>query len=117
MSWDRQRASAPHFGLIGRRPGQFWRNDPRRIDANQHFSLTRTWLWCVFIDEPIWAATAMNTDRFHFVVSLLSFRQVCNDATKLAQISHYTLSRAQLSVLFWRELVSPVPTSWSQASM
>jgi len=27
------------------------------------------WLWCVFIHEVIWTATAMDTDRFHFFLS------------------------------------------------
>jgi len=28
-------------------------------------------LWRVFIDQVIWTATAMDTDRFHLLVSLL----------------------------------------------
>jgi len=42
------------------------------------------WLWCVFIDEVIWTAPAMDTDRFHVLVSLLR---------------RLILARAQLSAL------------------
>src|SRR5262249_32012928 len=53
-------------------PGQFCPDDPRGVDANQHFSLVRLWLWHVFIEEPLWTATTMHTDGFHAALSFLS---------------------------------------------
>ena len=51
-------------------------NDPCRIDLHQHLSWTWTWLWYVFVYEVIGTATAVDTDRFHFLSS--SFREMMN---------------------------------------
>src|SRR6266550_2750917 len=40
----------------------------------------RMWLWCVFIHEVIGTTTVVDTDRFHGVVSFLSFRPLCEKA-------------------------------------
>src|SRR5438270_12167290 len=100
MSGDGQHAHAARSGRIGLTPAQFSRNNTGCVDTNQYFSCTWMRLWRVFIDHLIRPATAMHTDRFHLVVSLLSFRPVGHDATKLAQMSLYIRFRAWLSVLF-----------------
>ena len=42
---------------------------PVAVDPHQHLSRTWMWLWHVFIHEVIGTATAMDTDRFHFLLS------------------------------------------------
>src|SRR5215467_7855414 len=79
-SGDRQGARAACRGLVGLVPLQFSGDDPCRVDAHQYLPWARMWLWCVFIHEVIWTATAMDTDRFHGIVSLLSFRSLCAQA-------------------------------------
>src|SRR6266516_4471349 len=80
----RQCARVPRLGLIGHIPLQLVGNDPRRVDANQHLSCTCMGLWRIFVDQVIWTASAMQTDCFHVVVSLLLSRLVDHPATGLA---------------------------------
>src|SRR5947209_2529756 len=68
-SGDRQGARAACRGLVGLVPLQFSGDDPCRVDAHQYLPWARMWLWRVFIHEVIWTATAMDTDRFHFLLS------------------------------------------------
>src|SRR6266516_3485045 len=75
------------LGLIGHIPIQLVGNDGRRVDTHQHFSYTCMGLWRIFVDEVIWTASAMQTDCFHVLVSLLSSRQVDHPATRLAHMS------------------------------
>src|SRR5260370_1071539 len=71
MSWDWQSTSTPRFRLVGVGPAQFRPNNTGCIDTHHYFSQIWTRLWCVFIDQVIWTATAMDTDRFHVLVSFL----------------------------------------------